>query len=398
MNSHLSVRLVVAAFLTAACPTSVSLVAQAPAQRSSDASQTARQNPLLSESRLAYGAPDFSVIQDTDYEPALRQGMAEQLQDVQRIAGNAAAPTFENTIEALERSGSLLTRVNRIFSALVQANTNPTLRAANVVLAPAFSAHRDSIALNMEVFARIERLYDQRTSLGLAADQVRAVERYFRDGVRAGVLLSPDQKATLRELNREQSELTTSFRNKVLADANAASPVFDSTALLDGLSQDDVAAAANAASGRGLTSRWVLRLQNTTQQPLFSSLNDRQVRRQIFQVSTSRNSAGDNDTTALIARLAVLRAERARLLGYDSHAAFTLDNQMAKTPQAALKLMTDMVPAVARRVNAEATRMQQLIDRQAGGFALEPWDWAYYAEQVRKADRSEERRVGKECA
>ena len=171
MNGPIGVRLALAASLLLSNPTSAGLLAQAPAGRASDATAAARSNPLLSPSTLAYGAPDFSVIQDTDYEPAIRQGMAEQLQDVQRIISNPEAPTFANTIEALERSGSLLARVNRIFSALVTANTNPTLRAANVALAPDLTAHRDSIALNLELFARVKRAYDERASLGLTQEQ-----------------------------------------------------------------------------------------------------------------------------------------------------------------------------------------------------------------------------------
>jgi peptidyl-dipeptidase Dcp len=345
-----------------------------------------RANPLLVASTLSYGAPNFAIIQDSDYEPALRQGMREQQDEVQQIVRSVEPPTFENTIEAMERSGQLLGRVSRIFNALVQANTNPTLQTSEVAMAPVLAAHRDSISLNPELFARIKRVYDQRNSLRLTPEQLRVVERYYRDYVRAGADLSEAQKADLRALNREQSELMTGFSNRVRADANARSPVFDSVSALDGLSEDDVAAAASAAASRGLTGKWVLPLQNTTQQPASASLKNRQVRQQIFTASASRNSSGENDTTRTITRLAQLRAQRAKLLGYDTHAAFILDNQMAKTPQAALKMLTDLVGPVTARATAEASRIQQLIDQQRGGFKLEPWDWSYYSEQVRKAD------------
>jgi peptidyl-dipeptidase Dcp len=369
-----------AALLLLLSPSPASVLAQGPPP------QAQRANPLLAESTLPYGAPNFALIRDTDYEPAIRQGMIEHRNEVQRIVSNPEPPTFLNTIEALERSGLLLSRVSRVFGALVSANTNPTLQASNVALAPDLAAHRDAITLNAELFARIKRVYDQRASAGLTAEQIRVVERYYRNFVRAGAMLTEAQKGELRALNREQSELTTSFRDKVLADANAASQLFDSVAPLEGLSSDDLGAAAAAASNRGQAGKWLLRMQNTTQQPLFASLKNRDVRQQIFKASTSRNSAGENDTTGVITRLAQLRATRAKLLGFETHAAFTLDNQMAKTPQAAVKLLTDLVPAVKTQVSAEAGRIQRMMDAEQPGRTLEPWDWAYYAEQVRKAD------------
>ena len=372
--------------MLAGCRLPLLAVATALLRPSGLRAQNARPNPLLAESPLPYHAPAFDIIRDTDYEPALVQGMAEQRAEIQRIIDDPQPATFQNTIEALERSGALLNRVSRIFNALVQAHTNPTLQRTDVALAPKLAAHRDETVLNPTLFARIKHVYDSRSTLPLKPEQVRLVERYYKDYVRAGAALSDAQKAQLRALNREQSELTTSVRNKVLAGANAASPVFNTPAALAGLSDDDIAAAAAAADARNMKGRWVLPLLNTTQQPSLTYLSDRSVRERIFKASRTRNSDGENDTTPVITRLAQLRAQRAALLGYETHAAFTLDNQMAKTPQAALKLMTDMVPAVLARARAEAARIQQLIDAQNGGFTLQPWDWEYFAEQVRKAD------------
>jgi peptidyl-dipeptidase Dcp len=355
-------------------------------QATSGQAGQARVNPLLSESTLPYGAPDFLRIQDADYAPALIEGMSEQAAEVDRIASNPAAPTFENTIEALERSGALLTRVSRIFGALGDANTNPTLQRTETEMAPRLAAHRDAISLNSDLFARVKRLYDQRDRLGLEPEQRRALERYYQNYVRSGAALADAQKSDLKALNREQSELMTTFRNRVLADMNAKSPAFESVADLDGLPRDDLAAAASAASSRALPGKWVLPLQNTTQQPAQTWLTNRDVRQRLFIASTSRNRGGDNETAQVIARLAQLRAQRAKLLGYDTHAAFTLETQMAKTPDRALKLLTDLVPAVTTRATQEAARIQTLIDQQHGGFTLQPWDWQYYAEQVRKAD------------
>jgi len=351
-----------------------------------NAAQSTRPNPLLTESTLAYRAPAFDAIRDTDYDPALVQGMSEQRAEVQRIANNPAPPTFQNTIEALERSGALLRRVSQIFNVVVQANTNPVLQRTDVAQAPKLAAHRDEMFLDPALFARIKQIYDDRAHLTFLPEQLRLVERYYRDYVRAGAALTETQKTQLRALNQEQSGLMTSFRNKVLADTNASALVFDTAAALDGLSRDDLAAAASAAEARGRAGKWVLPLQNTTQQPALTYLKDRGVRERLFRASTARNSTGENETTTTIVRLAHVRAARARLLGFETHAHFTLDNQMAKTPQTALKLLTDMVPAVTARARAEATRIQQLIDAQGGDFKLQPWDWQYYAEQVRSAD------------
>jgi peptidyl-dipeptidase Dcp len=379
-------RLAVAAAALLLQVNDLSVLAAAQASPPATATQSARVNPLLSPSALPYGAPAFDTIRDGDFEPALVQGMAYQRAEIQRITSSSEPPTFQNTIEALERSGALLTRVSRVFNLVVQANTNPVLQQVDAAQAPKLAANRDATYLDAALFARVKRLYDNRASLGLEPDQLQLVERYYREFVRSGAALIDSQKKDLSALNQEQAELTAAFRKKVLADMNAAAPVFDRSSALDGLSPDDLAAAASAAGARGLQNKWVLPLQNTTQHPSLTFLKDRQVREQLFKASLARNSSGANDTTAIIIRLAQLRASRAKLLGFDSHAAFTLDNQMAKTPQIALKLLTDMVPAVRARVAAEATRIQQLIDSQHGGFTLQPWDWEYYAEQVRKAD------------
>ena len=209
--------------------------------------------------------------------------MSEQRAEVQRIIDNPEPPTFQNTIVALERSGALLNRVSRIFNALVAANTNPTLQRTDVALAPRLAAHRDAMLLNPALFARIKRIYDTRATLSLAPEDRRLVEHTYRDYVRAGAALTESDKTRLRALNQEQSKLTISFRNQVLAAANASSPAFDSAAALDGLSAEDMAAAASAAEARGLKGKWVLPLQNTTQQPALTYLKDRAVREQHLQ-------------------------------------------------------------------------------------------------------------------
>jgi peptidyl-dipeptidase Dcp len=342
-------------------------------------------NPFAKESSLPFHAPPFNEIKDSDYQPAIEEGMKEELAEIDAIADNSAKPTFANTIEAMEKSGALLRRSQRVFGAVTQSNTNPTLQKVQAELAPKAAAHRDAIYLNPKLFARVKAIYDERASL--KGEQKTLVERYYRDFVRAGALLSDADKEKLKAINKEQSKLGTDYRKRVLADTNDSAIVIDDVKELDGLSEADLAAAAAAAKSRGLEGKWVLTLQNTTQQPPQTYLRNRALREKLFKASEMRGDhGGENDTTAIISRLAQLRAERAKLLGFDTYADFGLTDQMAKKLASAIKLMTDMVPASTAKARGEAARMQKLIDEQHGGFQLEPWDWQYYAEQVRKAD------------
>ena len=351
------------------------------------AAQTpAEQNPLLTKSALPFEAPPFDRIKDSDFQPAMDEGMRQSLADATKIADQAAAPTFDNTIVALERSGTLLRRVQQDFGGLAQSNTNPELQRVLRDEAPKLAAHSDAINLNPKLFARIKAVYDHRKNRGLSAEQQYLVERYYIRFVRAGANLSEPDKVKLRALNQEESTLRNAFASKLLAATKNAALVLDSTAELAGLSAADVAAAAQAADGRGLNGKWVLPLQNTTQQPAQASLSSRAVREQLFNASIMRAEHGDsNDARATIARIAQIRADRAKLLGYPDYAAYVLDNQMAKTPAAALKLLTDLVSAATAKARGEGADMQKLIDKENGGFTLAPWDWQYYSEQVRKA-------------
>ncbi len=358
----------------------------AAAPAAAPASQSTRENPFFEPSPLPFQAPRFDLIRDADYRPALEEGMARHLTEVEAVANQTAGPTFDNTIVALERSGALLDRVQRVFYSITSANTDDTLQAVMTEEAPRLAAHRDAIYLNGKLFDRIRTLHDQRESLGLDAEQGRLVDQYYKDFVRSGAQLSEAQKDTLRALNQEESKLSTEFQNRLLAGTKNGALVVRDRAQLDGLSDAEIAAAASAAEQRGLDGAWVLPLQNTTQQPAQASLQDRSVRQRLFEASTRRTEQGDaNDTRSLVQRLAQERAERARLLGYADYAAYVLDSQMAKTPDAAIGLMERLVPAATAKAKREAADMQALIDRQGGGFELQPWDWQYYSEQVRKA-------------
>jgi len=344
-------------------------------------------NPFAEASTLPFHAPRFDQIKMADYAPAFEEGMRVHLVEMEAIAADPAAPTVANTIEKMERSGALLTRVAKVFFNLAQSNTNEDIQKLQAELAPKLAAHQDEIALNPKLLARIKALYDQRDSLAGDAETKRLVERYYQNFVRAGALLNDADKVSLRKLNEEESKLTTEFQTKLLAANNGAALVIDDKKKLEGFSDADIAAAAEAAKARKLDGKWVVVLQNTTQQPAQVTLKNRETRERLFEASIHRADRGDtNDTRTIIQRLSKLRAERAALLGFSNYAAYSLDDQMAKTPQNAIKLMTDMVPAATAKANGEQAKMQALVDKQKGGFKVAPWDWQFYAEQVRKAE------------
>ena len=345
-------------------------------------------NPFAATSALPYQAPPFDHIHDADYQPAIEAGMQEQIAQMDSIAAMTSDPTFENTIVLMERSGALLTRASKVFFALSSANTDDTIQKVQADLAPKLAAHSDAIFLNDRLYRRVHAIYDRRDALSLTPEQRQLVEHYERDFVRAGVGLSEPDKARIRALNQEEGKLTTDFQTKLLAATKAGAVVVSDSTQLAGLSAADLAAAAGAAKDRGLPGKWALPLQNTTQQPAQASLANRALREVLFIASTQRAEHGDsNDTRAIVKRLTEIRAERARLLGFPNYAAYALDDQMAKTPDAAITLLTDVVPAATGRARAEAADMQRLIDREEGarGFRLAPWDWQFYAERVRKA-------------
>ncbi|MEO8034260.1 MAG: M3 family metallopeptidase, partial [Acidobacteriota bacterium] len=344
-------------------------------------------NPFSSASTLQYQAPPFDKITDADYQPAIEEGMKQHLVEVDAIANGPQPATFANTIEPLERSGALLTRAAKVFFALTGSNTNDTIQKIEAEESPKLAAHQDAITLNPKLFARIKAIYDTRATSGLDAEQKFLVERYYRNFVRSGALLNDADQTTLRALNQEESTLSTKFREKVLADTAASAVVVDTKAELDGLSEGDIAAAAQRAKDKKLDGKYVLTLQNTTRQPVLVSLKNRAVRQRVFEASSMRgNHGGPNDTKAIVSRLAQLRAQRAQLLGYATYAAYSLDDQMAKTPQNALKLLNDLGPASTAKARGEAAKIQKVIDAEQGGFKVTAADWEYYADKVRKAE------------
>ena len=341
-------------------------------------------NPFADVSSLPFHAPPFDRIHDGDYGPAIEAGMAAQLAEVEAIANTPDRPTFENTLVAMERSGALLRRVMQVFGGVTGADTNPALQVVQKAEAPKLAAHNDAIYLNAKLFARVKAVYDGRETLHLQPEQLRLAEIAYQRFVHAGAQLSEADKAQLRKLNEEESTLGNAFQVKLLAATKAAAYATSDKGVLAGLSEAQLAAAAGAAKARQQEG-YVLPLQNTTQQPELDVLTDRATREALFGQGWTRSERGDaNDTRATIARLAQVRAQKAKLLGYPSYAAWKLEDQMAKTPEAAKRFMDSLQPGATAKAREEAADIQRMIDAQKGGFQLEPWDWNFYSEQVRK--------------
>jgi peptidyl-dipeptidase Dcp len=342
-------------------------------------------NPFYAPSALPFQAPPFDRIKDEDYQPAIEAGMAQQQAEIQAIANNPDAPTFDNTIVAIEKSGQLFTRVMETFEGVTGANTNDTLQKVRSIEAPKLAAHADFIFLNTKLFARVAAIYKQRDNLKLDPESLRLLKYDYDQFVHAGANLSDADKAQLKKLNEEVSTLSNTFTTKLLYATKKGAYVTNDKAALAGLSDARIASAAQAAQARK-GEGYVIPLQNTTQQPDLVSLSNRATRQAIFENSWNRTEHGDdNDTRDTVARLAQLRAQKAKLLGFASFAAWQLEDQMAKTPAAALQFMDAIVPAATAKAASEAKDNQAVIDAQKGGFQLQPWDWNFYAEQVRKA-------------
>ena len=372
-----------------ALATSMAMGAAASATAAS--APAAGSNPFFTASTLPFQAPPFDKITDADYQPAIDEGMQRQLAEIEQIANNPQPATFENTYVAMEKSGVMLSRVLQVFGAVAGANTDATLQKVQEIEAPRLAALSDAMYLNDKLFQRVKKVYDERNTLKLDPESQRLIEVVYKKFVHRGAQLSAADKAKLKALNKEESTLSTLFTNKLLAATKKAALVVDDKAQLAGLSDAEIAAAAQAAKDRGLAGKWVLTLQNTTQQPELQELTDRATRKALYEASWNRAERGDaNDTRATIERLAQLRAEQAKLIGFPNYAAWKLDDQMAKTPATAIKFMQQLVPAATARARAEAADIQAQIDQdqkalKQPSFKLQPWDWNFYAEQVRKA-------------
>jgi peptidyl-dipeptidase Dcp len=343
-------------------------------------------NPFAKASPLPLHYPAFDKIKDEHFQPAFTAGMREQLREVTSIANNPKAPTFDNTIVAMERSGQMLSRVAATFSNLQGANTNDKLDAVDREMSPKLAAHADAIYLNPKLYGRVKALYDKRDRLGLDAESKLLIERYHKDFVRAGARLSSADKDKLKAFNGEIATLQSQFAQTVLKEVNASALVVDTRAELAGMSDADIDVAAAEAKKRGMEGKFVVALTNTTGQAPLSLLTNRSVRERLMAASMNRGSrGGEFDTRSLVLRLARLRAERAALLGYPNYAAYALENETAKTPEAVNKLLAELAPPAIGNARKEAAEIQKIIDAEKGGFKVAAHDWAYYTDKVRKA-------------
>lgn len=346
-------------------------------------------NPLFAESTLPLHYPHFDKIQDSHYGPAFDRGMAEHLAEIEAIAENAEPATFDNTIVPLEKAGELLGRTSRVFFNLAGVENNDEKKAIQAEYAPKLSAHRDAISLNPELFERIKSLHEQRDDLGLSPEAVRLVERYHTNFVRAGAELDDAQKDRLREINGEMAKLGTRFSQNVLAEVNDSAVLVDSRDQLAGLTDDQIAAAANAASEKGEDGKFLITLLNTTGQPPLAQLENRELRERIYNASIVRGARGNEyDNREIISSILTLRDEKAKMLGYDTFAAYVLDDETAGTPEAVSAMLDQLAPAAVANARREGEALQAMIDREQAAkgeesFQLQPWDWSYYTEKVR---------------
>lgn len=352
-----------------------------------DDTQLSPDNPFAAPSPLAFHAPAFDKIHLEHYQPAFMAGMKQQLAEMDAIAAQTDAPTFDNTITAIERSGALLTRVRNVFSNMTSAEKTKDLQNIETELAPLQAVHSDNILLNRQLFARVEKLYETRDSLGLSEEQREVLKQHYESFVRAGAKLDESQQARIRSLNEQLSKLETKFEENLLAVTEERSVFIEDVSELDGMSDADIAAAAEGAKARGKEGKYLLEITNTTRVPILSSLNNRETRRRIWEASAYRGLGRDGgiDNRPLILEIAQLRAERAKLLGFANHAAFKLQNQMAEEPAAARKMLADLIPGVLAKVKEEARDLEAMIKESGATHELAPWDWEYYTEKVRKA-------------
>jgi peptidyl-dipeptidase Dcp len=341
-------------------------------------------NPFAKESTLQYGYPAFDKIKNEDFAPAFAEGMRQQMVEIDAIANSKSTPTFDNTIVAMERSGRLLNRVSTVFSSLVGANTNDTLNALDKEMAPKLAAHSDAIRLNPKLYARIKALYDKRKGARLDAESAYLLERYHTDFVRAGAKLSDADKQKLKAYNSQLAALQTTFSQNVLKEAMASALVVDTRAELAGMPEKAIDAAAVEAKKRGLDGKFVLPVVNTTGQAALSELTNRTVRTRLLAASMARGShGGPFDNREVVLQIAKLRAERAALLGYPSHAAYQLEDQTAKTTGAVNQLLAEFAKPAVNNARKEAAEIQAMIDKEKGGFKAGPEDWAFYSDKVR---------------
>lgn len=346
------------------------------------------ENPFFTPSTLPFEAPDFDAISEEHYRPAFEAGMERHLEEIDSIATNAEEPTFENTIVAMERAGQLLDRVSSVFYNLTSAHTNDELQAIQSEMAPKLASHSDNIYLNSDLFERVQTLYEKRDALELDAASLKLLEDTYRNFVRAGALLNEEEQKRMREINERVSTLTTQFDENLLKITNNRAVLVENVEELDGLSEDRITAAREAAVERGDADGYLLTITNTTRVPILASLNNRNLRERVWKASAYRGIGEDGgiDNRPLVLELVELRAERAALLGYPDYASYRHDPQTAQNPENVLDMLTDLIPDVITNTEQEAAKITEMMRKDGIEGDLQPWDWAYYAEKVRQAE------------
>ena len=358
----------------------------AQAQTQASATALSQANPFAKDYDTPYEAPDFARIKPEHYMPAFKAAIAQQKQQIDAIVNNPEPATFANTIEAMEFSGDLLHRVANVFFNLTSAETNDQLKAISKEVTPLLSAHEDDISLNAKLFARVKAVYENKDKLNLATHQAKLLEDTYISFVRGGANLNDSEKAQLRKLNSEISKLTLTFGDNLLAETNAFEIVIDNKADLSGLSASVIAAAADTAKARGHEGKWVFTTHRPSITPFLTYADNRELRRKLYQGYINRaNNDNANDNKDTLAKISALRAEKAKLMGYQSHAHFVLEERTAQTPDKVYKLLDKIWPAAIEKAKAEVADMQALIGKEGGNFELAAWDYAYYAEKIRKA-------------
>ena len=352
---------------------------------SKKAEEPASENPFFSEYKTPFQVPPFDIIKPEHFIPAYEAGMSEHSKEIDIIVNNPETPTFENTIAALDRSGRLLTRVSRVFGGLSGANTNDELKAIQKEMSPRLAAHNDEINLNEKLFARVKSVYENRENEDLTDEQAYLLENIYKGYIRSGANLNDEEKAKLKEINQKLSVLAVQYGQNVLKETNDFQLVIDSEDDLAGLPESSVSEAASAAIAAGLEGKWVFTTQKPSMIPFLQYSEKRGLREKLFTAYIKRGDNDNaNDNKTIIADIIKRRVERANLLGYNSYADYMLERRMAGNAENVYKLLNRLWDASLPVAKKEAGELQSIIDREGGGFKLDPWDWWFYAEKLRK--------------
>lgn len=343
------------------------------------------ENPFFTEFKTPYGTPPFSLINDSHYVPAMETGMKQQAEQIKIIANNPKAPTFENTVVALDESGEVLTRTSSVFYSMVGAMTNPKLQEIAAELSPKLSEHSDNIYLNEKLFGRIKTLYDKKDKSKLTSEQGKLLEKYYKGFVRSGIMLKNEEKDRLREINKELGLLSLEFGKNLLAETNNYELVIDNKKDLSGLPDDVISIAASTAKSKGLEGKWVFTLSKPSWVPFLQYADNRDLREKLYKAMYNRGDNDNaNDNKSIINKIVNLRLEKANLLGYKTHSDFVLDETMAKTPENVFKLLNELWSYALPQAKKELAELQAIADRDGANFKIESWDWWYYTEKLRK--------------